>query len=74
MNDHDDENTESRDRDVGQGYPEEAPPGTGGIDADEHAEDDVADELDESGANAKRHGDPGQATGNPHAAGADEGT
>jgi hypothetical protein len=52
--------------DAGAGYPEDAPPGTG-MDPKEHAENAVAD-GDERG---RPDGDPGQATGNPKAAGAD---
>jgi hypothetical protein len=55
--------------DVGEGYPEDAPPGTG-IDPQEHAENELSTEQSAAGAN--RDGDPGQATGNPKAAGADD--
>lgn len=51
-----------RGKDVGQGYPEENQPGTS-----------PADPPDRSGASSAPEpadGDPGQATGNPRAAGA----
>ncbi len=53
--------------DVGEGYPEEGQPGTG-MDPEEHAENEVpsGDDRDRG-----EDGDPGQATGNPRAAGAD---
>jgi len=58
---------EPRDRDVGQGYPEEAPPGTG-IDAREHPEQDIgADDAPDT--SKPEDADPGKATGNPRAAG-----
>lgn len=58
---------ESRERDVGQGYPEEAPPGTG-IDAREHPEQDIgADDAPDT--SKPEDSDPGEATGNPRAAG-----
>ena len=53
--------------DVGEGYPEEGQPGTG-IDPKKHPENEVA----EGGApetSTADDGDPGQATGNPKAAG-----
>ena len=54
---------------TGQGYPEEGPPGSG-IDARDHAEDDVpADDDDAPRSESEPEGDPGQATGNPRAAG-----
>ena len=56
---------------TGQGYPEEQPPGAG-IDARDHPEDDVADGDDAPGTSPDRDGDPGQATGNPRAAGGRE--
>jgi hypothetical protein len=56
---------------TGQGYPEEQPEGAG-IDAREHPEDDVADGDDAPSTSAARDGDPGQATGNPKAAGGRE--
>jgi hypothetical protein len=61
------EDDESRERDIGQGYPEEAPPGIG-IDAREHPEQDIgADDAPDT--SKSEDGDPGQATGNPRAAG-----
>ena len=56
---------------TGQGYPEENQPGTG-IDAREHAEDDVADDDDAPSNHPQGDGDAGQATGNPRAAGSDD--
>ena len=56
---------------TGQGYPEEQPAGAG-IDARDHPEDDVTDADDAPSTSSKRDGDPGQATGNPRAAGGDE--
>lgn len=56
---------------TGQGYPEEQPPGAG-IDAREHPEDDVTDDSDAPTTSPARDGDPGQATGNPKAAGGEE--
>ena len=53
---------------TGQGYPEENQPGLG-IDAHEHAEDDVAPDEDAPESSPDKDGDPSQATGNPHAAG-----
>ena len=53
---------------TGQGYPEENQRGTG-IDARDHAEDDVTPEHDAPETHPDRDGDPSQATGNPHAAG-----
>jgi len=56
-----------RERDVGQGYPEEAPPGTG-IDAREHPEQEI-DADDAADTTKPADSDPGKATGNPRAAG-----
>jgi hypothetical protein len=54
---------------TGQGYPEENQPGTG-IDAREHAEDDVTPDSEKAPeTHPDRDGDPSQATGNPNAAG-----
>ncbi len=53
--------------DVGEGYPEEGQPGTG-IDPKEHAENEVAKTSEGDPDDV----DPGQATGNPKAAGADD--
>ena len=55
----------------GQGYPEEQPAGAG-IDAHDHPEDDVTDADDAPSTSPRRDGDPGQATGNPRAAGSEE--
>jgi hypothetical protein len=55
-------------QDTGQGYPEQGPPGSG-VDAREHAEDDVTPEHDAPQTSADDDGDPSQATGNPDAAG-----
>jgi hypothetical protein len=57
---------------TGEGYPEEQPAGAG-IDARDHPEDDVTDADDAPSTSAKSDGDPGQATGNPRAAGGQEG-
>ena len=67
MNDERDERT-SRQQDTGEGYPEEGPPGSG-IDAREHAEDDVTPDHDAPQTTSDEDGDPSQATGNPDAAG-----
>ena len=53
---------------TGQGYPEEGQPGTG-IDAHEHAEDDVAPDAEAPETSPPRDSEPSKATGNPHAAG-----
>ncbi len=54
---------------TGQGYPEENQPGMG-IDAHDHAEDDVTPDAEKAPDNhPKRDGNPSQATGNPNAAG-----
>lgn len=52
--------------DVGEGYPEDGQPGTG-IDPKDHAENTIAG----TGGRADGDGDPGKATGNPKAAGAE---
>ena len=62
-----DESTPGR-KDTGQGYPEQGQPGSG-IDAREHAEDDVTPDHDAPETSADDDGDPSQATGNPDAAG-----
>jgi hypothetical protein len=54
---------------AGAGYPEDSPPGTG-IDPREHPENEVADD-DAPDTSAPEDGGPGQATGNPRAAGGD---
>ena len=56
---------------TGQGYPEEQPAGAG-IDARDHPEDDVVEDDDAPETSPARDGDPGQATGNPRAAGSEE--
>jgi hypothetical protein len=56
-------------KDAGAGLPEDAPEGMG-IDPSEHAENDVAGD-DAPETTTPRDGDPGQASGNPSAAGAD---
>ena len=62
-----DDEAPRRERDAGQGYPEESQPGTG-IDARDHPENDAApDETPDRDTDAD--GDPSQATGNPKAAG-----
>ena len=66
MNEPDD--SAPRRRDTGQGYPEEGQPGSG-IDASEHAEDEVTPQHDAPQTSARDDGDPSQATGNPDAAG-----
>jgi hypothetical protein len=54
--------------DAGPGLPEDGQPGTG-MDPQEHAENEAAP----ADAGREQHdGDPGQATGNPRAAGADD--
>jgi hypothetical protein len=65
---HDDEDTERQAETTGQGYPEEGQPGMG-IDAREHAEDDVTPDDDAPEKSPDRDSDPSQATGNPKAAG-----
>jgi hypothetical protein len=51
--------------DAGAGYPEDGQPGTG-MDPQDHSENDVPSGRSQE----SRDGDPGQATGNPKAAGA----
>jgi hypothetical protein len=63
-----DEDTERQEETTGQGYPEEGQPGMG-IDAHDHAEDDVTPDDDAPETSAEQDGDPSQATGNPRAAG-----
>lgn len=54
---------------TGQGYPEENQPGLG-IDAHEHAEDDIPPEGDDAPTTSpERDSEPSKATGNPNAAG-----
>ena len=64
MNEH-----EPAPRDVGAGLPEDAPAGMG-IDPTEHSENEAAGSAARD-ASTKKDGDPGQATGNPRAAGSD---
>ena len=60
---------EERPTDVGEGYPEDSQPGTG-IDPKEHPENEVAeDEAPPPATSTADDGEPGQATGNPKAAG-----
>jgi hypothetical protein len=62
--------SEERDQqptDAGAGYPEDSPPGTG-VDPKKHPENEVTD-ADAPGTTTPEDGDPGQATGNPKAAG-----
>jgi len=61
-------NDEERQRDTGLGYPEEEPSG-GGMPADEHSENEAAPDPDAPQTSTDEDGDPGQATGNPKAAG-----
>ncbi|HWC26225.1 MAG TPA: hypothetical protein VG474_06535 [Solirubrobacteraceae bacterium] len=68
MNDTDHETDPQRERDVGQGYPEESQPGTG-IDPREHAEDDATPDHDAPQSHPGRDSDPSHATGNPRASG-----
>lgn len=62
---------EQRPTDVGAGLPEDAPPGMG-MDPSEHAENDVTGD-DAPDTTSEHDGDPGQATGNPRAAGGEKG-
>ena len=52
-----DEDTERQEETTGQGYPEEGQPGMG-IDAREHAEDDVTPDDDTPETSADQDGDP----------------
>jgi hypothetical protein len=63
-----DEDTERQEATTGQGYPEEGQPGMG-IDAREHAEDDVTPDDDAPEKSPDQDSDPSHATGNPKAAG-----
>jgi hypothetical protein len=55
--------------DVGEGYPEDSQPGTG-VDPKKHPENEAADaDADAPDTTTSEDGDPGQATGNPKAAG-----
>ena len=63
------ETREPEPKDVGAGYPEDGQAGTG-IDPKKHPENEVdGDAAPET--SAPEDGDPGQATGNPKAAGSD---
>jgi hypothetical protein len=53
--------------DAGEGYPEDSQPGTG-IDPKKHPENEIPD-GDAPDGHAPEDGQPGQATGNPQAAG-----
>ena len=68
IDEHDDRDAPEGATTTGQGYPEEQPAGAG-IDAREHPEDDVVEDDDAPSTSPARDGDPGQATGNPRAAG-----
>ena len=68
---HDDADAPEGATTTGQGYPEEQPAGAG-IDAHDHPEDDVTDADNAPSTSPQRDGDPGQATGNPRAAGGHE--
>ncbi len=59
------------DRDIGQGYPEENQPGTGaGAHAQERSDAEaVPGAPDAPDTDSEQDSDPGQATGNPRAAG-----
>lgn len=61
------EDDEQPPTDVGPGYPEDGPEGTG-MDPKEHAENEVPP----GGGRDTPDGDPARATGNPRAAGADD--
>jgi hypothetical protein len=58
---------EEQPTDVGAGYPEDSQPGTG-MDPKKHAENEIPD-GDAPEGHPPQDGDPGQATGNPKAAG-----
>ena len=60
---------EQRPGSVGAGLPEDAPAGMG-MDPAEHSENEVGD-PGAPDTSRREDGDPGQATGNPGAAGAD---
>jgi hypothetical protein len=62
---------ESLPQDIGQGYPEESQGGSGaGAHAEQRADDEPGDEAGDAPHTSGDHdGDPGQATGNPRAAG-----
>ena len=58
---------EEQPTDVGEGYPEDSQPGTG-IDPSEHPENEIP-QGDAPDTSTAEDGEPGQATGNPKAAG-----
>ena len=60
---------EQRDRNTGLGYPEEGP-SEGGMPAGEHAENEATPDREAPHTSTDEDGSPGQATGNPNAAGA----
>jgi hypothetical protein len=62
------ETSEDPPTDSGAGYPEDGGPGTG-VDPKKHAENENADADAAPQTSAPQDGDPGQATGNPRAAG-----
>lgn len=68
MRPHDEHDHEPRRDTTGQGYPEESQPGTG-IDARDHAEDEVTPEHEAPESGPERDSEPSKATGNPNAAG-----
>jgi len=59
---------ERREDDTGLGYPEQEPSG-GGMPAGEHAENEATPDSGAPKTSTDEDGDPGQATGNPKAAG-----
>jgi hypothetical protein len=67
-NDQPDHTEDPRGRDTGAGYPEEEPGGAQpGVERDD--EGDRGTHADRPARDGGRDGDPGQATGNPNAAG-----
>jgi hypothetical protein len=58
---------EEQPTDAGEGYPEDSQPDTG-IDPEQHPENEIPD-GDAPDTSAAEDGEPGQATGNPKAAG-----
>ena len=59
---------DERESNTGLGYPEEGPSG-GGMPAEEHAENEATPDREAPHTSTDEDGDPGQATGNPKAAG-----
>ncbi len=68
----DNEHEKLRPGTTGEGYPEDQQPGMG-IDARDHAADEVTDvlddDVDEPKSDSDRDSEPSKATGNPRAAG-----